>query len=126
VSAPTAVALAAIAAGAVGGAWLRFGLGLWLNPLHPQIPLGTWAANLIGGLLVGAALAWFVRHPEVAPAWRLFAVTGFLGALTTFSTFSVESLQLLQRGEAGWALLHSALHLAGSLAAAAIGYRTLA
>lgn len=123
---PPFASFAAIAAGAAVGAWLRWGLGSWLNGLHPQLPLGTWAANLLGGLLVGAAFAWFGRHPEVAPEWRLFAVTGFLGGLTTFSTFSAESLQLLQRGEAGWALLHSTAHLLGSLAAAALGYRALA
>jgi fluoride exporter len=112
-----------VAVGAVAGAWLRWALGLLLNPSHPHVPLGTWVANVAGGLLVGIALAWFSRHPEVHDAWRLTAVTGFLGALTTFSTFSMESLLLLQKGQFAWAFLHSAAHLFGSLAAAAIGYR---
>lgn len=115
----------AVAAGAVLGAWLRWLLGLMLNGAGAALPLGTLAANLIGGLLVGVALAWFSGHPEAAPAWRLFAVTGFLGALTTFSTFSAESLTLLQKGEVGTALLHSAVHLLGSLAAAGLGFRLL-
>lgn len=118
--------LVAVALGAVIGAWLRLGLGLALNRVVPALPLGTLVANVAGGLLVGAAIAWLARHPELSPVWRLFVVTGFLGALTTFSTFSVESLELLQRGDFGWALAHGALHLFGSLAAAAVGYRMLA
>jgi CrcB protein len=119
-------AIAGVGVGAALGAWLRWGLSLLLNPAHPHLPLGTWVANLAGGLLIGASLAWFSRHPEVDAAWRLTLVTGFLGALTTFSTFSIESFLLLQRGQIGWALLHSAAHLFGSLAAAAVGYRITA
>jgi CrcB protein len=106
--------------------WLRWALSLLLNPMHPHFPVGTWAANLAGGLLIGVALAWFARHPEVDAAWRLTAVTGFLGALTTFSTFSIESMLLLQKGQFAWAFLHSAAHLFGSLGAAAVGYRMTA
>lgn len=115
--------LAAVAVGAVLGAWLRLALGLGLNRLTPNLPLGTLAANVAGGLMIGAAVAWLGRHPELSPAWRLFFVTGFLGALTTFSTFSAESLEMLQRGQPVWALLHTAVHLLGSLAAAAVGFR---
>ncbi|MEN9760178.1 MAG: hypothetical protein RI906_4 [Pseudomonadota bacterium] len=122
-SASLAVGLLAVAAGAVLGAWLRWGMGVWLNALVPSLPLGTLLANLLGGLLVGLALAWFVRHPELSPVWRLFVVTGFLGALTTFSTFSAESLALIVRGEFLWAAMHSMLHLFGALGAAALGYR---
>ena len=115
--------LLAVAIGAVLGAWSRLALGLALNKMLPDLPLGTLAANLAGGLMIGAAVAWLGRHPELSPVYRLFFVTGFLGALTTFSTFSAESLELLQRGEFGWALGHSVVHLAGCLAAAAIGFR---
>lgn len=118
-----AVGLAAVAAGAVLGAWLRWGLASALNAALPHLPLGTLLANVLGGLLVGVALAWFARHPELSPAWRLFVVTGFLGALTTFSTFSAESLALIMRGELAWAAAHSVVHLLGALAAAALGYR---
>ncbi len=111
----------AVAIGAVLGAWLRWALSLWLN--DRAMPWGTLLANVAGGLMIGAAVAWFARHPQIDPAWRLFALTGFLGALTTFSTFSIESLGMLQRGAFGLALAHSGLHLFGSLAAAAIGYR---
>ena len=114
---------AAIAAGAVLGAWLRFVLGALLNRSVEALPLGTLVANLVGGLLIGAAVAWLARHPELSPLWRLFLVTGFMGALTTFSTFSAESLELIQRGDFTWALAHTGLHLFGSLAAAALGFR---
>jgi fluoride exporter len=116
----------AIAAGAVLGAWSRWLLGLFLNRLHHAMPYGTLVANLVGGLLIGIALAVFTRRPELGEAWRPFVVTGFLGGLTTFSTFSAESLLLLQRGQVTLALLHSGLHLFGCLAAAAIGYRLAA
>ena len=119
-------AIAGVGVGAALGAWLRWALSLLFNATHPHLPVGTWLANLAGGLLIGASLAWFARHPEVDAAWRLTLVTGFLGALTTFSTFSIESFLLLQKGQLGWAFLHSAAHLFGSLAAAAIGYRLTA
>ncbi|HLS57149.1 MAG TPA: fluoride efflux transporter CrcB [Zeimonas sp.] len=119
----SAFGLIAVAIGAVLGAWGRWALGLWLNTAEHSLPYGTLVANVAGGLLIGVAVAWFARHPQVDPAWRLFAVTGFLGALTTFSSFSIESLGMLQRGAFGLALAHTGVHLFGSLAAAAIGYR---
>ncbi|MCX7272173.1 MAG: fluoride efflux transporter CrcB [Burkholderiales bacterium] len=115
----------AVAAGAVLGAWLRWVLGLAFNVTGAPLPLGTLAANLAGGLMAGMSMAWFSAHPDLAPEWRLFAVTGFLGALTTFSTFSAESLTLIERGELPAALAHSAVHLLGCLAAAALGFRML-
>lgn len=114
----------AVGGGAAIGAWLRWGLSLWLTRLHLHINLGTAVANLAGGYLVGLALAFFAQHPSVPPAWRLFAITGFLGGLTTFSTFSGESVLLLGRGQYGWALAHTALHLFGSLLACAAGFAT--
>jgi CrcB protein len=113
----------AIAGGAVLGAWSRWLLGLALNRVGHPMPWGTLAANVAGGLLVGAALALFERRPELAAAWRPFFVTGFLGALTTFSTFSAESLLMIQRGAFLHAFAHSALHLLGALGAAALGWR---
>jgi CrcB protein len=113
---------AVVAAGAVFGAWGRWLLGIWLNTPGRVLPWGTLAANLIGGLLIGAVVAWLARHPQLDPAWRLFLVTGLLGALTTFSSFSIESLGMMQRGQFMLALVHTLLHVVGSLAAAAVAF----
>jgi CrcB protein len=126
VSAPgIALAATAVGLGAALGAIARWQLSAWLNPLHQGIPLGTLAANLIGGYLVGMAVAWFAQHPDISPAWRLFAITGFLGGLTTFSTFSAEVVGLLQQGRVGMALATSGLHLGGSLVATWAGWMTV-
>jgi CrcB protein len=117
--------LLAVGGGAALGAWSRWALGLWLNALVPQLPLGTLAANLVGGYLVGIALAWFALVEGVPPELRLLVVTGFLGGLTTFSTFSAEAVGLLARQQFGWAAAHIALHLGGSLFATALGFATL-
>jgi len=107
--------------GAGCGALLRWALGSMLNPVFPTIPLGTVAANLIGGLLVGVASAFFTHQTGLPPEWRLLVITGFLGGLTTFSTFSIEVVTLIGRQEYGWALGAAGVHLAGSLALTAIG-----
>jgi len=113
----------AVAVGASVGGVLRWLVGLWLNQQWAGFPLGTLLVNCIGGLLIGAALAWFARSPnEVA---RLLFVTGFLGGLTTFSSFSGESLMLLQRGAWAMAVAHTLTHLLGSLACAGLGFRLL-
>ena len=117
-------AFLAVGLGAALGAWLRWGLGTWLNPVFPTLPFGTLAANLTGGYLVGLAIAFFAQHPGLAPEWRLFAITGFLGGLTTFSTFSAEIFTLAARGEPGWALVSASAHLFGSLALTALGVWT--
>ncbi|MGM9487240.1 fluoride efflux transporter CrcB [Ideonella sp. YS5] len=116
------LALLAVFAGAGMGALLRFGLGGWLNPLFPTVPLGTLASNLIGGLLVGLASAFFQLHPQIPLEWRLLAITGFLGGLTTFSTFSLEVVTLMGRQQYGWALGAAGIHLLGSLALTGIGF----
>lgn len=116
---------AAVGIGAALGAWLRWGLGAWLNPSFPTVPLGTLAANLVGGYLVGVAVAWFGQHPGMAPEIRLLVVTGFLGALTTFSTFSAEIVALLAREQYAWAAGAASAHLFGSLAATVLGILTV-
>lgn len=117
-------AFLAVGFGAAIGAWARWGLGLWLNPVFPTLPYGTLAANLIGGYLVGFAIAWFAQHPGLPPEWRLFAITGVLGGLTTFSTFSAEIFALLSRGQFVWALTAASAHLFGSLAMTVLGVGT--
>lgn len=112
---------AAVAAGAAAGALLRWGSALAFNRDGAALPWGTLLVNCVGGLLVGAALVAFERFPH--ETLRLLLVTGFLGGLTTFSAFSGESLALLQRGDWGAALLHTAAHVLGALACAALGFR---
>jgi fluoride exporter len=125
VSAPLAPALLAVFVGAGCGACLRFALGQALNRLLPQLPLGTLAANLIGGYLVGVAIAFFAWRSELSVLWRLALITGFLGGLTTFSTFSAEVVNAFSRGDLGWALATAAAHLAGSLLLTVLGLATV-
>lgn len=115
---------AAVGIGAAVGAWLRWGLSAWLNPKAPSFPLGTLAANLIGGYVVGVAIAFFLARGDLAHEWRLFTVTGLLGGLTTFSTYSAEVVELAMRGDHGAAFLLAAAHLAGSLLLTAAGFAT--
>lgn len=118
-------AFIAIGLGAAIGAWLRWGLGLWLNPSVPELPLGTLSANLIGGYLVGLAVAFFIQHPGLSPEWRLLIITGFLGGLTTFSTFSAETVTLLMRGQYAWGTAIIVTHLGGSLLMTILGIQTM-
>ncbi len=105
----------AVGVGAALGAWARWLLGLALNPLLVMLPLGTLAANLIGGYLVGVAVGVFHLNSGIPPALKLFIITGFLGGLTTFSTFSAEVVERLLAQQFGWALGLAGVHLAGSL-----------
>ena len=112
----------AISAGAAIGAVLRWLLAVRFNPLWTALPLGTLAANLIGGYAIGLVLGWLGQHPELSPQLRLFLVTGLLGGLTTFSTFSAEVITHLQTGRVGPALLVAITHIVGSLALTALGF----
>ena len=115
-------AVFAICLGACVGALARWRLGLWLNHPGAFMPWGTLAANLIGGYLVGLILAW-AHHADLAPFWRLILVTGFLGALTTFSSFSAEVVEMMLADRWGQALTTIALHLLGSLTMTFVGIR---
>jgi len=114
----------AICLGASVGALARWGLGLWLNTSSALLPWGTLAANLMGGYLIGICVAVFNNLPQLDPVWRLALVTGFLGALTTFSSFSAEVVGMIQLQRYGLALGTAALHLMGSLALTVLGLKT--
>ena len=107
------------------GACLRWWLALLLNPLSHVVPIGTLAANLIGGYLIGVAAAFFAFRHELPAELRLFAITGVLGGFTTFSAFSNEVVSLLAEGRPGWAAFTAAAHLAGSLGLTALGIVTV-
>ena len=115
-----------ICAGASLGALLRWVLAGRFNPLVPALPLGTLAANLIGGYLIGIAVAFFADMPQLPAQYRLFVITGFLGGLTTFSTFSAEVVAQLQAGHTAWALATALAHLLGSFALTALGIASVA
>ena len=115
----------AVGVGAALGAWLRWVLGIALNHAYPTLPLGTLAANVLGGYLIGAAVEYFSQHAGLPPEARLLIITGFLGGLTTFSTFSAEAVTLLLRAQYGSASLLIAAHLAGSIIATVLGIMTI-
>jgi CrcB protein len=118
------MAIIAVGLGSALGAWARWGLSEKLNLVMPQLPLGTLAANLLGGYVVGFLVGLFAANTSLAPEWRLFAITGCMGGLTTFSTFSAESVGLISSGRYGAALVHGATHLLGSLLLTAAGLAT--
>jgi len=115
----------AVGIGAALGAWLRWGLGLTLNAVLPNLPLGTLAANVIGGYLVGMAVEYFSLQGGFPVEMRLFVITGFLGGLTTFSSFSAEAVGLLMESRYGWAILLISSHLLGSLVMTVLGIATV-
>jgi CrcB protein len=112
--------IAAVGVGAACGAWARWGLSLLLNPVFPSLPLGTLAANLIGGLIIGVVMG-LAEPLAISATLRLLIVTGFLGGLTTFSSFSAEAVGTFMRGESGWAIVLVLAHLIGSLVLTGIG-----
>ncbi|PZP28885.1 MAG: fluoride efflux transporter CrcB [Roseateles depolymerans] len=117
--------LVVVAFGASAGAIIRWALSAWLNGLYPPIPIGTLASNLIGGYLVGIAVAVFAAWPGLSPMWRMLLVTGFLGGLTTFSTFSAEVVANLLDGRLLHAFAAVAAHVLGSLVCTVLGIATV-
>lgn len=118
--------LLAIFTGAGFGAIIRWFLGTKLNSLYPILPLGTLSANLLGGYLIGLAIAFFASNTALAPEWRLFIITGFLGGLTTFSTFSAEIVTMFQDGKMSIGIVATLLHVIGSMTMTLLGMGTYA
>lgn len=118
------LSILAIFFGAGLGALLRAGFNVITVSATSVIPLGTLLSNMVGGYLVGIAVAFFGNNPQLSPEWRLLVVTGFLGGLTTFSSFSAEVVGFVQRGEVTWALGTALLHLIGSLILTFLGILT--
>ena len=105
----------AVLIGGGAGCLLRWLCAMRFNPLFPGLPAGTLLVNLAGGFIIGGAMAWFARHPQLDPAWKLLITTGLCGGLTTFSTFSAELMVMLQSGKYFWAMTSACLHLFGTL-----------
>ena len=120
-----AAAFLAVGAGAAVGAWMRWGLGMLLNPVIPSLPLGTLAANLVGGYLMGLAMAIMEQSQAFSPELRLLITTGFLGGLTTFSAFSAEATTLLAQQQYGWFAALVSAHVAGSILMTIAGFVTI-
>jgi CrcB protein len=114
----------AVFCGAGLGALLRAGFNLATVGVASMLPLGTFISNMVGGYLIGIAVAFFGNNPNLSPEWKLFVITGFLGGLTTFSSFSAEVVGFMQRGEVTWALGTALLHLLGSLCLTFLGILT--
>lgn len=119
------LSILAVCVGASCGALLRWLLATRFNSLLPSLPPGTLIANLLGGYLIGVAIAYFGNHPSLSPQWRLFVVTGFLGGLTTFSAFSAEVVASLMEARLNWAFATVAAHLLGSIAMTLLGIGTV-
>lgn len=118
------LSILAIFCGAGLGALLRAGFNLVTVGVASMLPLGTFISNMVGGYLIGIAVAFFGNNPNLSPEWKLFVITGFLGGLTTFSSFSAEVVGFMQRGEVTWALGTALLHLLGSLCLTFLGILT--
>ena len=115
----------AVGAGAALGAWMRWWLSILLNPVLPSLPLGTLAANLVGGYLMGLALAIMEHSQTLSPELRLLVTTGFLGGLTTFSAFSGEATALLIQHQYGWLAALTTAHVVGSILMTVAGIATV-
>lgn len=121
----TGTGFLAVGVGAALGAWLRWMLNVGLNTVLPNLALGTLAANLIGGYLIGLAIEYFFQQGTLPLELRLFVITGFLGGLTTFSSFSAEAAELMMRAQYGWAALMISSHVIGSIAMTFLGIFTV-
>ncbi|WP_109480611.1 fluoride efflux transporter CrcB [Paraburkholderia sp. C35] len=115
----------AVAIGGALGSLFRWFLGLRLNALFPDLPLGTFAANVIAGYIIGVAIAFFARQPEIPAEWRLFVITGLMGGLSTFSTFSAEVVADLQQGKLAWAAGEIVIHVSSSILMTILGIATV-
>ena len=121
----TGAGFLAVGVGAAVGAWMRWWLSIVLNPVLPSLPLGTLAANLIGGYLMGLALAILEHSQTLSPELRLLVTTGFLGGLTTFSAFSGEATALLMQQQYAWLAALTTAHVVGSILMTVAGIATV-
>jgi len=111
-----------VAAGGAIGAMLRYLIGRWATAALPgDFPAGTWAVNILGGLLMGMLAALVARAGASGEALRLLLGVGVLGGFTTFSAFSLEVFTMIGRGDAGLAGTYVVSSVAGSVLAVLAG-----
>jgi len=105
-----------IGAGGFFGAISRYLIATYTQKLFGVFfPVGTLSVNVLGSFLIGFAAMYFSH--TIQPEYKAFVITGFLGALTTFSTFSLENITMIQDGEITKALLNIFLNVTLTLAA---------
>lgn len=117
--------LLAVAVGGVIGSVLRWLVSVWLNPVLPAVPLGTLTVNIVGGFIIGMALAYFIARPDTPVAVRLLITSGFCGGFTTFSAFSAEVIGFMVEGRSAYAFATIAANLIGALGATFAGMKTM-
>lgn len=110
-----------VALGGALGALARYGVVSLAARIIPDFPWGTLAVNLVGCLLIGLSFAVADQRGLLPPAARLFFMTGFLGAMTTFSTYALESVAMVRAGDLGLMATNLAAHNLGGLAATLAG-----
>ena len=110
-----------VAGGGILGCLLRWRLGVLFNPLFPTVPLGTIAANLAAGFVIGISIALSEHYATVPAEVRLFLATGFCGGLSTMSTFAAESFTLISKNELLWGAAHLGMNVIGSILMVMIG-----
>ena len=111
-----AVLLFFIGTGGFFGAISRYLIATYTQKLFGGFfPVGTLSVNVLGSFIIGLAAMYFSQ--TVQPEYKALVITGFLGALTTFSTFSLENVTLLQDGEFSKVALNIFLNVTLTLAA---------
>jgi CrcB protein len=97
----------AIACGGAAGAVSRYWLATTMQRFNQtSFPLGTFTVNLLGSFLIGVFFILFAEKLQLAEQWRPVVVSGFLGAMTTFSTFSLDAILLMQQGDYSTAIFY--------------------
>jgi CrcB protein len=103
--------IALVFLGGGAGSTLRFLLSSWLNQYFPWAA-GTFSANILGSLLIGLLMGWFMKWPHMEADLRLLLAIGFCGGFTTFSAFALEQVNMIKNG----ATLHALVYMASSMA----------
>ena len=102
------------------GSALRYGLSSWLNQFYPWAAV-TFSANILGSLLIGLLMGWFIKWPHFEADLRLLLAIGFCGGFTTFSALALEQVNMIKNGATMHALVYMASTLILGVAAVFLG-----